>query len=218
MTDPRSFGAWLQRERERRDITVRAIADRTKIGVGLLQSLERGDVSRWPGGIYRRSFVRSYAEAIGIDPDLVLANFERLFPDPEALSAFDRSDAAAQAPAVPRVPFESGGLRLQLASPARPGRAAVRTACVDVAFVVCAGLIGFLAAGVVGFWSATAVSALTCHVCSVLGLRRAIRAPLAAALHHWTARHARAREMVADLAEIPEAQADPALDLTYYAR
>jgi cytoskeletal protein RodZ len=211
MTDPRSFGAWLQRERERRDITVRAIAERTKIGASLLQSLERGDVSRWPGGIYRRSFVRSYADAIGLDADLVLANFERLFPDPEALSAFDRAN---DRPPVTRVQAHAGGFRLQLASPSRPSVATVRTAGLDVAFALCAGLIGFVAAGVVGFWSATAVAALACHVCTVLGFRRALRAPVTIAMHHWTARHARARQAVTELVDLPDAEPDAQFDLT----
>lgn len=214
MTDARTFGSWLQHERERRDITLRAIADRTKIGAGLLQSLERGDVSRWPGGIYRRSFIRSYAEAIGVDADLVLANFERLFPDPEALSGFDRPESAPTA----RATGDTGALRLQLASPVWPGAAAARTAAIDVTIAVCMGVLGWFAAGATGFWCATAVAALACHVCTVLGLRWTARVPMATAIRNWTSRRARAREMVAELADYPEAQADPALDLTYFAR
>ena len=67
--DRYDFGHWLRRERERRGITIDAIANRTKIGSGLLQALERGDVSRWPGGIYRRSFVKSYADVVGLDAE-----------------------------------------------------------------------------------------------------------------------------------------------------
>ena len=78
MTDPRSFGAWLHRERERRGVALRTIADRTKIGMRLLESLERGDLTRWPGGIYRRAFVRAYAGAVGLDADLVVATLEQL--------------------------------------------------------------------------------------------------------------------------------------------
>jgi transcriptional regulator with XRE-family HTH domain len=215
MTDARTFGAWLQRERERRDITLRAIADRTKIGVALLQSLERGDVSRWPGGIYRRSFVRSYAEAIGVDADLVLANFERLFPDPEALSGFDRLDVV---PSAPRASGDAGGMRLQFASPVWPGAAAMRTAGLDVVLAMCVGAVGWFAAGAIGFWCALAIAALACHLCTVLGLRWAVRAPVASAILHWRSRRARAREMAAELADYPENQPDPALDLTYYAR
>jgi cytoskeletal protein RodZ len=78
----RSFGRRLRYERERRQINLRSIADTTKIGVPLLEGLERDDVSRWPAGIFRKSFIRSYAEAIGLDPDPVVREFVNLFPDP----------------------------------------------------------------------------------------------------------------------------------------
>ena len=63
------FGARLRMERERRRITLASIAANTKIGLHLLEGLERGQVARWPSGIFRRSFIRVYAEAVGLDPD-----------------------------------------------------------------------------------------------------------------------------------------------------
>jgi transcriptional regulator with XRE-family HTH domain len=213
MTDARSFGAWLQRERERRDITVRTIADRTKIGAGRLQALERGDVSHWPGGIYRRSFIRAYADAVGLDADLVLANFERLFPDPEALSGFEHGETPASAA---RAANDPDGMRLQLASPVWPGAGAMRTAVLDVMIALSVGAMGWLVAGAIGFWCALAMTMVACHVCTVLGLRWALKVPVARAVAQWRSRRARAQEMVVDL---PEAQPDTtALDLTFYAR
>jgi transcriptional regulator with XRE-family HTH domain len=173
MTDPYSFGDWLRRERERRAITVRAIADRTKISYALLEALERGDVSRWPAGIYRRAFVRSYAESIGLDAELVLANFERLFPDPEAPRS-DRSESTSSSDASNG--STGGELRLQLAArPALPGAAVLKRACFDVAFALVIGLIGFAAVGPLGFWCATAVAALVYHTFGVLGIRSSMR-------------------------------------------
>ena len=61
------FGPRLRHERERREISLKSIADNTKISRSLLEALERDDVSRWPTGIFRRAFVRSYAEAIGLN-------------------------------------------------------------------------------------------------------------------------------------------------------
>jgi transcriptional regulator with XRE-family HTH domain len=171
MTDARSFGEWLMRERDRRGITVRSIADRTKIGSGLLEALERGDVSRWPAGIYRRAFVRAYANAIGLDADLVLANFERLFPDVDDLRIIP-ANGTRVAIAHSESNSSNGELRLYLADSAMLARAAAsKRACLDVAFAVGVGLIGFWAAGPIGFWSATAVAALVYHVCGVLRIR-----------------------------------------------
>jgi cytoskeletal protein RodZ len=77
-----SFGARLRYERERRQIALKSIAESTKIGVPLLEGLERDDVSRWPSGIFRKSFIRSYAEAIGLDADAIVREFVERYPDP----------------------------------------------------------------------------------------------------------------------------------------
>jgi transcriptional regulator with XRE-family HTH domain len=77
-----SFGRRLRRERERRKIELASIAETTKISVSLLQDLERDDVTRWPSGIYRRSFFRAYAQAIGVEPDATTREFLERFPDP----------------------------------------------------------------------------------------------------------------------------------------
>jgi transcriptional regulator with XRE-family HTH domain len=77
-----SLGSRLRYERERRQISLKSIAESTKIGMTLLEGLERDDVSRWPSGIFRKCFVRSYAEAIGLKPDSVVREFVERFPDP----------------------------------------------------------------------------------------------------------------------------------------
>ena len=77
-----SFGGRLRYERERRQIALKSIAERTKIGVPLLEALERDDVSRWPSGIFRKSFIRSYAEAVGLDADAIVREFIERYPDP----------------------------------------------------------------------------------------------------------------------------------------
>lgn len=77
-----SFGARLRAQRERQEISLSVIAEQTKIRSSLLDGLERDDVSHWPGGIFRRSYVRTYAQAIGLDPDAVVREFRELYPDP----------------------------------------------------------------------------------------------------------------------------------------
>ena len=77
-----SFGARLRQQRERQQIALTSIAEQTKISLSLLEGLERDDVLRWPAGIFRRAFVRAYAHAIGLEPDLVVREFLELHPDP----------------------------------------------------------------------------------------------------------------------------------------
>ena len=77
-----SFGARLRQQRERQPITLASIADQTKINLALLEGLEQDDLSHWPKGIFRRAFVRAYAQIIGLDPDAVVREFLELYPDP----------------------------------------------------------------------------------------------------------------------------------------
>jgi cytoskeleton protein RodZ len=80
MTD---FGGKLRQARERRGISLRQIASNTKISTAALEALERNDISRLPGGIFSRAFVRSYAVEVGLDPDETVREFlERFDAEP----------------------------------------------------------------------------------------------------------------------------------------
>ena len=106
--EPRpTFGPRLRQERERRQISLKSIAENTKISRSLLEALERDDVSRWPTGIFRRSFVRAYAQAIGLNPDDVVREFNERFADPAAVAA------------EPQVAGPAEPLRLSLDKPDR---------------------------------------------------------------------------------------------------
>ena len=114
MTD--SLGARLRRERERRRISIKSIAESTNIRGALFEQLERGDTSRWPSGIFRRSFIRAYASAIGLDPEATLRDFLVAFPDPALPSAAVAKPSAEPTARAPE-------LRLQLATGGvAPGR------------------------------------------------------------------------------------------------
>ena len=75
-----SFGARLREARDRRGISLRQIANSTKIAVSVLEALERNDISRLPGGIFSRAFVRSYAAEVGVDPEQTVRDFLSQFP------------------------------------------------------------------------------------------------------------------------------------------
>jgi transcriptional regulator with XRE-family HTH domain len=123
-----AFGLRLKTQRERRGITLESIAESTKIKGSLLAALERGDVSHFPLGIFRRAFVRSYATAIGLAADPIVAEFVRLFPEPGEAPFAPPAPAAVQ-PAPPaavqpveaaeasaaEAPADESALRLTLA-------------------------------------------------------------------------------------------------------
>lgn len=79
-TAQRNFGRRLRDQRERAQVTLSGIAEATKIKRSLLEQLEGGDVSAWPGGIFQRAFVRAYATAIGLSPETVVEEFTQVFP------------------------------------------------------------------------------------------------------------------------------------------
>jgi transcriptional regulator with XRE-family HTH domain len=76
-----TFGPVLRAARERRGVTLAQMADDTKLGVELWADLEDNDLSRWPRQIYARSYLREYALRVGMDPDEIVNDFCRLFPE-----------------------------------------------------------------------------------------------------------------------------------------
>jgi transcriptional regulator with XRE-family HTH domain len=99
-----SFGARLRAERERKHIDLVTIAELTKVKASLFESLERDDARGWPSGIYRRAFIRAYAEAIGMDPQPIVREFLARFPDPNDETTHSAPPAAAR-PAPVREPL-----------------------------------------------------------------------------------------------------------------
>ena len=69
------LGDKLKDARQSRKVSLREIEAATKISVSALEALERGDYAKLPGGIFSRSFVRSYAQAVGLDADAVVDEF-----------------------------------------------------------------------------------------------------------------------------------------------
>lgn len=100
-----AFGPRLKAHRERQGITLQDIADSTKISIALLAGLERNDVSQWPKGIFRRSFLRSYALAVNLPFDATWAEFSRLFPEDGSVPS---PAAIAEASTPFRLTLESG--------------------------------------------------------------------------------------------------------------
>jgi transcriptional regulator with XRE-family HTH domain len=62
-----SFGEDLRREREIRGISLKEIADATKISKRFLEALERNDHKTLPAPVFTRGFVREYARYVGLN-------------------------------------------------------------------------------------------------------------------------------------------------------
>ena len=174
------LGDRLRQERERRQISLESIAASTKVSVAIFKGLECGDVSRWPAGIFRRSFVRAYATAIGLDPDAILREFLELYPDrievlvepPTAEAAVAPATAASSLPTAVGLP---AGLRLRIANTARmfakrhmiPAiRGRWAAVSVDAAVILGTGVALFLFVGL--FWMPLAIFMFCYYFGSIL--------------------------------------------------
>lgn len=78
---PSRFGAGLRCQREQSGLTLRQIAESTKLATRVLQALEDDRVDQLPTGIYRRAVVRAYASEVGLDPEATLRAFLATYPD-----------------------------------------------------------------------------------------------------------------------------------------
>jgi cytoskeleton protein RodZ len=64
-----SFGEELRREREIRGISLKEIADATKISKRFLEALERNDHHTLPAPVFTRGFVREYSRYVGLNAE-----------------------------------------------------------------------------------------------------------------------------------------------------
>ena len=147
-----AFGRRLRDQRERHGVALESIAATTKINASLFAALERGDLSAWPSGIFRRAFVRAYATAIGIAPEPVVAEFAGLFPE---------DGIVVEAPVVPQAPSE---LRMTLALDSQDITTAALTrvtiALLEVCLIVAVSLMTTVWGPGIDPWRVCAVLAL----------------------------------------------------------
>ncbi|MGH9254106.1 MAG: helix-turn-helix domain-containing protein [Vicinamibacterales bacterium] len=74
----------LKAAREKKGVSLEQIAASTKIRAAFLKDLERNDLSRWPTGLFRRSYLRDYLRAVDLPVDATVSEFLRLFPEGNA--------------------------------------------------------------------------------------------------------------------------------------
>lgn len=163
INERRAFGERLRRHREKQHVTLEQIAASTKVAASLFAGLEQGDCSRWPGGMYSRSFMRGYAAAVRLDPDDISAEFTEYYnAPPEPVSPATSATPTRHLP--PGAPF---ALRLKLeVDPVELRRRAARRAILAVADILAvaavAGIVA-LAAGI-SYWSALAIFSIVYQV------------------------------------------------------
>lgn len=74
-SDAESFGPWLRRQREGREIDLREIADASKISQRYLQAFEENRFDLLPADVFAKGFLRQYSKYVGLDPEEVITYF-----------------------------------------------------------------------------------------------------------------------------------------------
>jgi hypothetical protein len=94
-----SFGEELRREREIRGISLKEIADATKISKRSLEALERNDHRVLPAPAFTRGFVREYARYVGLNSEEMVNRYNY------AVANDDRIEKPPQIEKYPQTPI-----------------------------------------------------------------------------------------------------------------
>ena len=76
----RTAGEWLADGRKEKNLSVADVASKLRIAPRQIEALEADDYARLPGHTIARGFVRNYARLLQLDPESVLAAFEKHSP------------------------------------------------------------------------------------------------------------------------------------------
>lgn len=77
--DPREVGAELAEARRCKGLSLDELSNRTKITVGILQAIERDDMTALYSGVFARGFLRAYAREVGCDPEEIIRRYRAAY-------------------------------------------------------------------------------------------------------------------------------------------
>ena len=97
-----TIGERLEEARKRKGISIREVADATKIRAEYLASMEDNSMEIPLPEIYRRGFLRNYAKFLKMDPDKILTDYDAKFRGSSALQR-ERPPATDERPVYGRM-------------------------------------------------------------------------------------------------------------------
>lgn len=74
------LGQLLKKARSEKGMNLEELQEITKIQKRYLEAIEEGDFGLLPGNFYVRAFIKSYSEAVGLNPDEVLRLYRNVIP------------------------------------------------------------------------------------------------------------------------------------------
>ena len=107
-------------------IRLSEVAARTCLSPRIVRLIDTGEFDRLPGGLYARSYVRAFADVVGLNPDSTVRQLsERLPPDEDPMPALRESARGYLSPWVAQISKWTEQLKASLAArwtrpPAQP--------------------------------------------------------------------------------------------------
>jgi len=131
------LGERLKKERERRGLALAEVHEATKIQPRYLDALEKRDWAAFPGEVFLRGYLRTYADYLKLDPEQVLRSYARERRLEHTAAGTSPADAAAEQEQAVRAVLEQIGKRQGVDLSTRRRRFLV-VAVGSVATVACA--------------------------------------------------------------------------------
>ncbi|MEO6260047.1 MAG: RodZ domain-containing protein [Thermoanaerobaculia bacterium] len=101
-----SFGEELRREREIRGISLKEIADATKISKRFLDAIERNDHKTLPAPVFTRGFVREYARYLGLSSEEMVNRYNYAAAGDDRIEQSPHLERLAHPPAATVDPLD----------------------------------------------------------------------------------------------------------------
>ncbi len=70
-----TIGVRLREARQRQDLSLHDISQRTNIPAHVLEAIERDDFAAIPGGLFVRAYLRAYSRQVGLEPEAAVAEY-----------------------------------------------------------------------------------------------------------------------------------------------
>lgn len=69
------FGDKFRKAREKKEISLDAVSNVTKISARMLQAIEQEQFDQLPGGVFNKGFIRAYAKHLGMDAEEAVTDY-----------------------------------------------------------------------------------------------------------------------------------------------
>ncbi len=105
-----TIGETLREARMRQRLDIADVEERTKIRAKYLRALENEEFGMLPGPTFVKTFLRTYAEALGLDPQLLVEEYRARYESRDEVEQLQplgppRPAPATAAAAAPRGPW-----------------------------------------------------------------------------------------------------------------